>query len=123
MGLGFRVVKMLDISYITVIYFFIGFTLARFLDSHVTKFDEKEESKKSIQQITLECILFICLNAVLLYICRNLVELIPSPFNGLYGLDHRRVKELTVAPTLSFALLFYQTHLQNKLRYLYNKLL
>ena len=121
MGLGFRAVKMLDISYITVIYFFIGFVLARFLDSHVTKFDEKEESKKTILQITLECILFICLNAVLLYICRNLVELIPSPFNGLYGLDHRRVKELTVAPTLSFALLFYQTNLQNKLRYLYNK--
>ena len=74
MGLGFRVVKMLDISYITVIYFFIGFTLARFLDSHVTKFDEKEESKKSIQQITLECILFICLNAVLLYIVAILLN-------------------------------------------------
>ena len=122
MGLGFRVVKMLDISYITVIYFFIGFALARFLDSHVTKFDEKEESKKSVQRIMFECVLFICLNAVLIYVCRNVVELIPSPFNGLYGLDHRRVKELTVAPTLSFALLFYQTRLQSKLRYLYNKL-
>lgn len=122
MGLGFRAVKMLDISYITVIYFFIGFGLARLLDSHVTKFDEKEESKKSIQQIALECVLLMCLNAVLIYVCRNLVELIPSPFNGLYGLDHSRLKELTVAPTLSFALLFYQTRLQSKLRYFYNKL-
>jgi hypothetical protein len=122
MGLGFRLVKMLDISYITVIYFIIGFVLARLLDTYVNTYSEKKEKKKILLQSIFECIGFICLNAILIYICRNVVELIPSPFDGLYGLDHSRVKELSGAPTLAFALLFYQTRLQAKLKYVYNKL-
>lgn len=118
---GFRFVKMLDISYTTVILFFVGFFLANALDKVLPKFDEEKAEKRHVGYVIGEAVGMVCLTAVLLYVSRNLVALIPSPFEGFFGFEHGRIKELTGAPILAFALNYYQTNLQERLKYLYKK--
>jgi hypothetical protein len=112
---------MADIGFITVIYFLSGFILARLFDNYLDKFDKNKEDKKTKFQLVMEIVFFLWINGIAIYIVRNLVELIPSPFNGIYGLKHDLVGELKTAPILEFTLLYYQVHLTDKLKYLYQK--
>ena len=70
----------------------------------------------------LDIIVIIWINGVIIYIVRNLVELIPSPFNGMYGLVHVKVKELQNATVFVFALLYFQYPLRQRINYLYNSI-
>jgi hypothetical protein len=122
MGLGFRVVKILDIMYITVLFFIAGFGMSRFFDSVLPKFDEEKEKESPLIVSILKVIPLLCLTAASIYILRNLVGLIPSPFEGLYGLEHLRIKEYTSSPILTFTIFYYQDTLQDHLKYIYNRI-
>lgn len=117
-----RHLKILDIGYITVIYFFLGIGLAKLFDKLYGKFDPKQEEKKSFLRQTLELIGMMWLSGVVIYIIRNLVEFIPSPFNGIAGFDHLRVKELKNATVFAFIFLFFQSYFKEKLQHYYNRL-
>jgi len=122
MNWGFRFVKMADICLITVIYFVIGFVSSRLLDYTWRPFNEKEEEQKPLWQTISEILFHLIITALVVYILRNLVQTIPSPLNGLYHLDHLKVKEVQSAPMLTFSILYYQKNLQDRLKYTYNKL-
>ena len=117
----FRLVKIADIGYITALYFLSGFVVARLVDTYVNKYNKKIEEKKSTFQLIIEIIFFLWINGMLIYIIRNTIELIPSPFENLYGLKHDLLIELKYAPILEFTLLYYQVHLNDKLKNLYNR--
>jgi len=117
-----RDLKILDIGYVTVIYFFLGIGLAKLFDKLYGKFNPKEEAKKSFLRQTFELIGMMWISGVVIYIVRNLVELIPSPFNGIVGFDHQRVKELKNATVFAFIFLFFQSYFKDKLQYYYNNL-
>lgn len=121
MNLGFRLVKMADIGFITVLYFLSGFFAARLFDNYLDKFNKEKEDKKTKLQLILEIVFFLWINGIAIYIIRNLIEYVPSPFHGIYGLKHDLLNELKSAPILEFTLLYYQTHLNEKLKFLYNK--
>ena len=121
MSIGFRLVKIADIGYITVLYFLSGLIMARFIDNYLGSFDPEEESKKSDIQIILEIIFYLWVNGITIYILRNIIGFIPSPFHGIYGLKHDILNELKQAPILEFTILYYQIHLTDKLKYLYKK--
>ena len=122
LNLPFRLIKIMDIGYITVIYFLIGlicaFTLTNIL--HINDIDEHKI--KTVPMQLLEIIGILWLNGIIIYIVRNLVELIPSPFNGMYGLIHVKVKELQNASVFVFALLYFQYPLRQRINYLYNSI-
>ena len=122
MGLGFRVVKTLDIMYITVLFFAVGFTMSRVFDSVLPKFDEEREKQLPLYISILKVIPLLCLTAASIYILRNLVGLIPSPFEGIYGLEHLRIKEYSSSPILTFTIFYYQDNLQDRLKYIYNRI-
>lgn len=116
---AFRLIKIADIGYITVLYFLLAFFMSTWVDVRlIGPFQPEVAAQKSTNRLLWECILHIYLVGILIYITRNLVELIPSPFNGLQGFDHRRVKELTNAAVFTFIFLFYQKHLREKLLFL-----
>lgn len=117
--LGFRLIKIADIGYITVLYFLIAFFLSTWVDVRLLgPFKPEVAAQKSTHRLLGECILHIYLIGILIYITRNMVELIPSPFNGIQGFEHLRVKELTNAAVFTFIFLFYQRHLREKLVFL-----
>ena len=110
-----RSIKILDMGYIAFLYFVPAVLLARWVDSIYGEFDEKAELRKSVGQRALEIIGILWLNAVILYVVKNLVELIPSPFHGLYGFDHYRVRDLTSASMFVFVFLFAQNTFRSRI--------
>ena len=116
-----RGIKLLDLGYIGAGHFLAGFALSRIIDSLFGSFDADAEKKKSTIFIVCEIILLLWMNSIIFYAVKNILELVPSPFNGIAGFDHNRVKELHSAPLLAFSLLYYQTRLQSKLKALYER--
>lgn len=66
----------------------------------------------------MDLIVIIWINGVLIYFARNLVELIPYPFDNYFGFEHKRVKELSGATAFTFVLLYYQPNLNDIMKYL-----
>jgi uncharacterized protein YqhQ len=119
--LTIRSIKILDIGYIGLIYFVLGILLARLMQNFFKKFDKKKEDKTGFFRQIIELILIIWLFSVTTYIIRNVAELIPSPFDGLYGFEHKLVKELSGASTFVFIFLYFQDYYKDKFTYLYEK--
>jgi hypothetical protein len=120
LNLPFRLVKVLDIGYVATIYVILAVFLSTIIDEFLGVFNKEEAKKEGNLIFTLKTIGLIWLGGTIVYFIRNFVELIPSPFNGLAGFDHLRLKELTNASAFAFVFLLYQKHLRARLDYLYN---
>jgi hypothetical protein len=113
-----RTNKMIDIGYITTIYFILGAIVANMITKFQTEFNNKEEDKRTVIKSSLSLILLIWTNGVLIYFARNFVELIPYPFDSFFGFHHSKVKELGAATAFTFVLLYYQPNLNKMMKYL-----
>ncbi len=112
---------MLDIAYITILYFLAGFFTAKLFDTYIVPKPNKKEESSVIYKIS-KVIYYVILTSIAMYIWRNIVQEIPSPFEGIVGLKHKQVHELIEAPILIFAIFFYQKHLDEHLREIYSLL-
>lgn len=113
-----RTNKMIDIGFITTIYFILGAIVANMITKYQTEFNNKEQDKRTVIKSSLSLILLIWINGVLIYFARNLVELIPYPFDSYFGFHHNKVKELGAATAFTFVLLYYQPNLNKMMKYL-----
>jgi hypothetical protein len=120
--LSFLLVKLLGISFVTTLYFSLGFLAAKGLDFFLKDFDEKAESKKPTWQVFLEIIVRLCGLGILIYIARNLVERIPFPLNGVAGFEYLRLKELHSEFIFTIPLFIFHENFISKLKSLYNRL-
>ena len=116
---GFRLIKILDIGYTTFIYFMLAIIIASVMDILYGTYDENVEKQKSVTRKTLDLVGIIWLNGVIIYLIRNIAGLIPSPFNGLYGFQHSRLKELDSAYVFSFVLIYNQSNLVKRMELLF----
>ena len=117
-----RSVKIIDIGYITVIYFITAVLLAKLFTKLYGKFDEKKEEKKPFLLRTLELAGMMWIIGIVTYIVKNVVELIPFPLDGLYGFNHMLMKELKMGAVFTFVFLFFEEHFKSKLTHYYNSL-
>ena len=111
----FRLIKLADIGYIVIIYFVIGILLTKLSNQFIVFDDPKNNKKKSTLRLSFEIIGIIWMIIVIYYILRNIVELIPSPFHGLYGYDHYRLKELNGVAVLGVTYIYFRDMISNKL--------
>lgn len=117
---GFRFIKILDIGYVTLIYFFLAMVISLLLNKVYGKYDEKVEKTKTTFRKTMDLVAIIWINVIIIYIVRNIVPLIPSPFNNIYGFKHYKLKELESAYVFEFVLIYTQQSLVNRLEALYD---
>ena len=110
--------KMIDIGFITTIYFRMGAIVANMITGFQNKFDSKESDKNTLLKNILSLVILIWINGVLIYFARNIVELIPYPFDNFFGFHHNKVKELGAATAFTFVLLYYQPNLNKMMKYL-----
>jgi hypothetical protein len=118
----FQIVKMADIGFITILYASIALFLAKVLDIFDTPLQTSLEEKKHTLQIFLEFLLFIFLVGIIAYLAQQLVNHIPSPFEGQYGLEHHRIKALGNVGIFIFIFLYFQDHLKEKMQFLFDRL-
>jgi len=107
-----RNIKILNIGWATVAYFFISIFILFILDKLFDEFDEEEYKKKQDYEIIIEFILYVWLIGVLIYIIRNLFSLVPFPFDGYMGYDHNKVKEVTSATMFSIFIVTFNKRMQ-----------
>lgn len=92
-----RSIKILDIGYIAFIYILSSLLLTIVINKLFGKYDKEKDEKKGLIQLTLEIIFLSWMSLVFGYIIRNIVEKIPSPFENIYGFNHKMVKEVSSA--------------------------
>ena len=114
-----RSIKIFDMGYITILYVTLSLLCAISVDKIFGEFDEKIEVKKPLWRLTLEFILTIWLYGVLIYVVRNLIELVPFPLDGYHGFSHKRVKELNSAMVFTFTFVLFSKYLKAKLDFYY----
>jgi len=113
-----RTIKIVDISYIVVLYFIVGYLLGYNLDIIFLQIFGNDYKSKSKNVLILEVLLQIMIIGILSYIGRNIVLLIPFPLDGFYGFDHTLVREVRTGSFLTVFLLMFQFHLQDKINYI-----
>lgn len=114
-----RSIKMLDIGLITILYFSLGYIISWLINKIYYKFDPKDNYNKGI--LFLEVCGQIFVIGIIIYIIRNLVQLIPFPLEGIYGYKHSLVKELNSGGiALAFGVFYAQENIKEKMAYIYN---
>lgn len=110
--LCFRLIKMVDIIYISALAVIFGFLLAYISDGifgsfNKEKYDNEIKDKKDIRiELAIKMVIVVSYTSIILYLLRNFIELIPSPFNGICGLKHVQVKEIETVTGIIFVLFF-----------------
>ncbi len=121
LDLSFRVVKILDIGYISAIYYVTALYLSILIDGLYGEFDRAAADKKSTARLVAEVVGQIWVITTISYIMRNVVEYIPSPFHGVAGHNHYRLKELAGATMFIIMFMFYQRNFKARAEYLYGR--
>jgi len=99
-----RLIKILDIGYITVLYFISAYLVSKLFNYVFGKYEPNVDTNKSTFVIGIELCGLIWLLGISTYIVRNIIELIPSPFEDIYGFHHKKVKELGSAAVYTLIL-------------------
>jgi hypothetical protein len=122
-NLSFLAVKLLAISFVTTLYFSLGFLAAKALDLFFSGYDKnKDDKNQPIWQVFLEIVVRLCGLGILIYIARNLVERVPFPLNGVSGFDYLRLKELHSEFIFTIPLFIFHENFVSKLQGLYDRL-
>ena len=74
-------------------YLTLGIVLAKLCEKVLGELDEEKENQKPLWQVWIELFLYLWFIGIVVYVVRNVVQMIPFPFHGVYGY-HFRVKEL-----------------------------
>ena len=114
-------IKMLDITYLTIIYVTISIVFSVCLNKLIGPFNKKDAHKKSTLRLILEIYLNFSVIAIAAYLIRNLVEYIPFPLDNMYDFNHSKVNELNGGIIFGFSILYYQINLCDKINYLFNE--
>ena len=112
--LTIRLIKLLDIGYAGAVYFICAFIVINIFNYIGGEFDINEEEKKTTGHLLFQVIVKIWLIAILAYIVRNLFELVPFPFEGVYGYQHLRVKEVTNSAIFFAFVVVFDSRLQSR---------
>lgn len=110
--LCFRLTKMADIVYVSIISFGIVFLAAIFSDKLFGNLNKEELDQKKEKDpyfgfyLSLLLVVIVSYNGIINYILRNLIEIVPSPLNGICGLRHSQISELRSISNTIFLLLF-----------------
>ena len=129
---SFLSVKLFAITYYSVIYFILGFFTSILLNrvmpglNQKKKEDTKEKIKddeKSIILIIIEIIINFALIGISFFLVRKIVKnYIPFPFEGVFGFQKDRLKEIQGGIIIAAIYMSFQTKLVSKLNYLKQKL-
>ena len=112
-------VKIIDIAYVSIIYFIMAYFCAGIMDSYFVRVFGNEYKEKHKYRLIGECILQVVIIAIISYLVRNLVSMVPFPLDGMFGFKHKWLKELSESGGFfSVFFIIFQYNLQEKLIFL-----
>lgn len=112
---AFLAVKLVDIGFVTVLYFIAAMLFARGFNMVYVGSSAEEYEKMPLWRLTADVLVHIFLVGVVAYFMRNLVSLIPFPLDGVAGFQHSRLKELQGGFILAVLIFMFQESLRDKI--------
>ena len=109
---AFTITKICDLIFISILLFFSALIISVTLNNLCIFFFPKINEKKINASFIGEIIFRITYIIVMCYVFRNLIEGIPSPFDGYNGFQHLRVKEISSGTLLTTLAFFFQNNLR-----------
>ena len=123
--LAFTITKICDLVFISFLLFFsalfISVTLNRLCKIIFPQIPEN--TKQITPAFIFEIVFRITFTIVMCYVFRNLVQEVPSPFDGYNGFQHLKVKEISSGTLLTTLAFFFQNNLRNNATVLGNNFL
>ena len=113
-----RSIKIFAIAYFFVLAFVFSFFIAKYIDLFFDYIYGDNYKSKNINILYLEALSQIIVLGIVSYIIRNIIHLIPFPFEGIYGFQYLKVKEVIAPVTVTLFLFIFQYKYQKKLRYI-----
>ena len=110
-------VKLLDIGYVTFLFFIFGLVFAKGFDLLYGKFNKDKYKKETKWKLLVEILIHVFAIGVVAYILRNVVEMIPFPLYGVAGFRHSMLKELEGGHIMTIVLILFQKNLEEKVKY------
>lgn len=116
-------IKCIAIMYIAVIDIIAGISITTLIDKYIfpKSFSDKDH-EKSILRLISEITLIVSTFSIIAYFIRNLIQLVPFPFDDHFGFDYSRVSEVKSGALFSATLVLYCSTLYSKVVILRNKL-
>jgi predicted PurR-regulated permease PerM len=115
-------IKILDIIYTNFIYIILAILTGVSIDQLYGNFDETKYAKSNIAFVFVEIIFHIILLSIVLFICRQLVTSIVSPFSYIKGYNHQDLQQLNSATIFTALLFVFQKNLIQKIVYFLKRL-
>ena len=114
---AFLGVKLLDIGFVTFLFFMFGLAFAKGFDLLYGDFDKTKYKNESKWYLFLDILFHVFAIGVVAYILRNVVELIPFPLDGVAGFRHSMLKELEGGHVMTIVLILFQKNLEDKVKF------
>ena len=115
-------IKLFAIVYVSIIYAFGGIVLTipadRYLLSSFYDRTDEDLNKKSTVRHILETTTILGVFGLIAYLGRNMLQLIPFPFDGVEGFKYMQVKEVASGSLLLWILINVSPVLTNKVKVL-----
>ena len=106
-----RSIKCLDISLIGVYYLVLGIVFALVLNEMFRKKEaEDEKNDTPLPHLFFKIIFQTSMIMLSVSAMRQIVKRIPFPLDGVYGFEHKRVKEINGAVIMAFVVITLQTN-------------
>lgn len=104
----FYLVKCIHISLIGIYYFIIAGVLSYLIEIIIPKYDEEKYTNIPFLPFFLELLLYVILISLVVYLTRNIVDIIPSFSNHLcQDFDPSRIKEAWSGGVIIAITIFY----------------
>lgn len=110
-------IRLLAIMYVAILYVIFGIYITYLLDEygyHDIFVNSHDDSQDSVFHMVWELGVMVGIIACIAFIGRNLIQLIPFPFDGVFGFDYESVRELTSGAILFVFMITFSASVQQK---------
>jgi hypothetical protein len=119
--------KIFAIFYVSVLYVIFGVYITTMLDEYgfvdmLVSNDHHNKTNDSVFKLVVETAIVVGIIAVFAFIGRNLIQLIPFPFDGFMGFKYDDVKEVAAGNILLVFMFTFSSVLFNRIELLREKL-
>jgi hypothetical protein len=118
-------IKIFAIFYVAVLFTIFGIYITTLLDEYGFNdffINNNNSINDSVFKLIYETAIIVAVIAVFAFLGRNIVQLIPFPFNGVYGFKYDSVKEVGSGSILLVFMFTFSASLFNKIEILRKKL-
>ena len=117
-----RAIKIIDIGYAAAAYFIFAIVTVMIMNKVTGPYNAEHEEKKPLGRLLADIILRVWMIGILAYIVRNIFHIIPWPFEGVYGYQHLKNKEVAESTVFVAFVVVLDVHLQNQVTNLKKRL-